>query len=97
MVEKNRELRQWDELEQEIYSVEEIAESDLRIALISELINARKEKGISQRDLEKLSGIRQPVIARIERGATAPQIDTVMKLLLPLGKTLAVVPIETRK
>ena len=65
---------------------EEIAESDLRVALISELIRARQERGLTQKKLEELSGVTQPVIARLERGTTSPNIATVMKLLAPLGK-----------
>ena len=45
--------RSWSELEQEIYTPEEIAESNLRVALIGELIRARQEKGISQKRLEE--------------------------------------------
>ena len=70
---------------------EERAESDLRFALIGEIIKARQEKGISQKKLEELSGVKQPVIARMERGTSNPQIDTILKLLAPLGKTLAIV------
>ena len=44
---------------------EEIAESDLRVALIGELIRARKERGITQKQLEEMSGVKQPVIARL--------------------------------
>lgn len=75
---------------------EEIAESDLRVAIIGELIKARKERGLSQKKLEELSGVRQPVIARMENGITDPQLDTVLKVLAALGKTLAVVPIDNR-
>ncbi len=92
----------WDELEQELLekgylTPEEIAASNLRVALIGELIKARQEKGLSQKKLEELSGVKQPVIARMEKGSTSPQIDTVLKVLAPLGKTLAIVPIETAK
>lgn len=73
---------------------EEIAESNLRVALIGELIRARQEKGISQKELERLSGVKQPVIARMEKGTTSPQLDTILKILAPLGKTLAVVPMD---
>ncbi|MBQ7573536.1 MAG: helix-turn-helix transcriptional regulator [Clostridia bacterium] len=75
-------------------SPEEIAEGDLKVALIKELINARQEKGISQKKLEELSGVKQPIIARMEKGVTNPQIDTLLKVLAPLGKTLAVVPLN---
>ena len=73
---------------------EEIAESNLRVALIGELIKARQEKGLSQKKLEELSGVKQPIIARLEKGITSPQLDTILKVLAPLGKTLAVVPIS---
>lgn len=73
---------------------EELAESNLRVALIGELIKARQEKGITQKELEKMSGVKQPVIARMETGSTSPQLDTILKILAPLGKTLAVVPIS---
>jgi len=76
---------------------EEIAESDLRVALIGELIKARQEKGLSQKKLEELSGVKQPVIARMEMGTTNPQVNTLLKLLLPLGKTLAIVPLNSQK
>lgn len=78
----------------DLLTPDEIAESDLRVALIGELIKARKEKGISQKKLEELSGVKQPIIARMEKGTTSPQIDTILKILLPLGKTLAIVPLE---
>ena len=82
----------WRDVQKELYSAEEIAESDLRVALIGELIKARNEKGISQKRLEELSGVKQPMIARIESGKTLPQVNTLIKLLVPLGKTLAIVP-----
>lgn len=85
----------WDELQQELFTPEEIAASNLRVALIGELIKARDEQGISQRKLEELSGVKQPVIARMEKGTTSPQLDTILKVLAPLGKTLAIVPINS--
>ena len=71
-------------------------ESDLRVALIGELIKARQERGLSQKKLEELSGVKQPVIARMEKGQTSPQLDTILKVLAPLGKTLAIVPLNSK-
>ncbi len=85
----------WEDVRKELFTPEEIAASDLRVALIGELLKARKEKRISQKELERLSGVKQPIIARMERGLTSPQLDTVLKVLAPLGKTLAIVPIKT--
>lgn len=84
----------WEDVRRDIFTSEEIAESDLRVALIGELIRARKESGLSQKKLEELSGVAQPIIARMEKGLTSPQIGTVLKVLAPLGKTLAVVPMN---
>ena len=87
----------WEDVRAELFTPEEIAESNLRVALIGELIKARQEKGIGQKKLEELSGVKQPVIARIEKGTSSPQIETVLKILAPLGKTLAIVPLDTDK
>jgi len=90
-------FRVWDDdLEKEFFTQEEIAESDMRVALITALIQARQEQGISQRDLEAISGVKQPQIARMERGDANPQLNTMLRVLAPLGKTLAIVPIAAK-
>ncbi|HHE9498823.1 TPA: helix-turn-helix transcriptional regulator [Haemophilus influenzae] len=86
----------WNESEQQIFNEEEIRESNLRVALIKELITSRQQLGISQKQLETLSGVKQPMIARIEKGQTNPQLETLLKLLAPLGKTLSIVPLRVK-
>ena len=88
-------MRTWKEVRPELYTAEEIRESNLRVAIIAELIKARQEKQITQRQLEELSGVKQPIISRMESGETSPQLDTILRVLAPLGKTLAVVPLES--
>ena len=83
-------MRKWSEVRPQLYTADEIRESNLRVAIIGELIKARQEKNISQRELEQLSGVKQPVISRMESGETNPKLDTLMKLLGALGKTLYV-------
>lgn len=75
----------------------EINESNIRIALISEIIRARQEKGMSQEELASLSGVSQPTIARLEKGVASPSFDVLLKVLAPLGKTLGVIPLEKRR
>ena len=87
----------WKDVRSELFTKEEILESDMRVAIMSELIEARHKQGISQKKLEELSGVSQPVIARMETGKTSPQLDTVLKVLASLGKTLAVVPLNRKK
>ena len=83
----------WNEVQKEIFTAEEIAESALRVEIIGALIKARQEQGISQKKLEELSGVKQPIIARMEKGYTSPQLETVLKVLEPLGLTLKIEPI----
>lgn len=85
----------WDEeYDSQHFTPEEIAESDLEAELIMALIDARESQGISQRSLEGMSGIKQPAIARIEKGVNSPTVETLIRLLTPLGKKLAVVPMH---
>jgi ribosome-binding protein aMBF1 (putative translation factor) len=67
-------------------------EIQLKIELVGKLIEARESKGISQKRLAEMSGLKQPAIARLERMQATPQIDTLFKVLKPLGYTLAIVP-----
>lgn len=75
-------------------SPEERQRINFQVELIGKIIETREQKGYSQRDLAKLSGVKQPAIARLESMKSTPQIDTVLKLLAPLGYTLTVVPID---
>ena len=84
----------WDDLRNTLLTSDERAETDMKVALISEIIYARRENGFTQKELEKVSGVKQPVIARLERGNTDPQLSTLIKVLGALGKTLAIVTIE---
>jgi DNA-binding XRE family transcriptional regulator len=67
---------------------------NFEVALIGKMIEAREEKGLSQRELAEISGIKQPAIARLESMKATPQIDTLFKILHPLGYTLEIVPLK---
>lgn len=58
--------------------------------IVEQLINARKNAHLSQKQLEILSGIPQPCIARTEKGITDPQLTTLLKMLEPLGLTISI-------
>jgi len=88
MKKNNPALGDWDELMERLTTPEERAQIAIRVALIGELVKARDERGLSQQRLGELSGVKQPVISRMERGTTSPTLETVIKLLAPLGKTL---------
>ena len=67
----------------------------LDVELTGKLIEAREARGMSQRDWAEASGIKQPAIARIESSRSTPRVDTLLKLLVPLGYTLSIVPLES--
>jgi len=87
---------EWSDLRKELFTPEEIAACDIKVSIIGEIISARRANGLTQKELEAASGVRQPIIARMEKGATDPQLSTIIKILAPLGKTLAIVPIEQK-
>ena len=72
-------------------SEQEILETEVFALITVALIDARKTKKISQKELERLTGIKQQAIARIEKGNANPTLSTISKLLNPLGKKIAVV------
>jgi DNA-binding XRE family transcriptional regulator len=67
---------------------------NFEVALIGKMIEAREEKGLSQRELAEISGVKQPAIARLESLKATPQIDTLFKVLHPLGYTIEIVPLN---
>ena len=87
----------WNEFEKELNITEE-QEEEIRIEMeiIEASIKARESKKISQRELSKLSGIKQPAIARIERRVNSPSINTLIRLLYPMGYTLKVVSLKEK-
>ena len=70
---------------------------NFEIELIGKMIEAREEKGLLQRELAVISGVKQPAIARLESMKTTPQIDTLFKILNPLGYTISIVPLNSKK
>ncbi len=76
--------------DEERVSVDEKNKITFEADLIKKMVEAREAKGLSQRELAELSGIKQPAIARIESLKSTPQVDTLLKLLAPLGYTLEI-------
>ncbi len=58
---------------------------------IRSIVMARVESGFTQKELEEKSGVKQPVIARMENGTSSPNLATLLKLLEPMGKKIIIV------
>ncbi len=90
-------MSNWNEVKKNItaLSQEEWDEVDLKVKIVGEILEARKKAGLTQTELENLTGIKQTFIARFENNRMDPQLTTVLKLLRPLGLTLYVVPLNS--
>jgi DNA-binding XRE family transcriptional regulator len=62
--------------------------------LLKQLSKIRRDASFSQTRLGEAAGIRQSVVSRIEGCEISPQINTLLKLLAPLGKTIAIVDLK---
>ena len=78
-------------------SLAEREKINFEIELIGKMIEAREKKGLSQRELAEISGVKQPAIARLESMKATPQIDTLFKVLNPLGYTISIVPLNSNE
>ena len=59
--------------------------------LIKKITEIRTVKGLSQQDLATITGIKQPIISRMEQGITNPRLDTVIKIVDALGHELTLI------
>lgn len=69
---------------------------ELYAKLISEIVAARKAAGLSQKKLADICGLPQSTIARTEARTNSPSVETLLKILAPLGKTLTLSDIESQ-
>ena len=56
--------------------------------LIRAMLNARREKALTQKQLAELTGVPQADISRIENGNANPSLKTLQRLAEGLGMTL---------
>lgn len=87
-------MRTWEDFKKEIKAIdpsikEDVEEMEALASIISAIIDKRNELGITQRDLASMCGLPQSSIARIEACIVKPKIDTLLKIMKPLGLTLS--------
>ena len=56
--------------------------------IINAMIKARKEKGLTQKQLSELTGISQADISRIENGTRNPSLEMIKRLAAGMGMQL---------
>ncbi len=73
-----------DSSRRQMEEIEEIA------VIVGAIIEQRQALGLSQRELALRCGIPQSSVARIETLKTVPNLETVLKIMQPLGLRLTV-------
>ena len=68
----------------------ELKNNEAEYKIIEEIILARKEKNLTQKDLAELVGTKQSNISRLESGNYNPTIDFLNKIASAIGKQLEV-------
>ena len=59
-------------------------------AVIQAMIDARRNSGLTQKQLSELTGIAQSDISKLENGSSNPSIRTLQRLASGMGMTLKV-------
>lgn len=77
-----------EEVRKDINTPKKSSSYELCEEIIKEIVHMRQHNNMSQNELADISGVRQPMIARIEHGINTPNMSTVLKLLAAFGKTL---------
>ena len=57
-------------------------------AIIQAIIDARKQSGLTQKELSERTGIAQGDISKLERGNANPSVRTLQRLAKGMGMTL---------
>lgn len=88
-------MRTWNDYKTHVKAIDEenkqqMEEIEEMVMIIGAVIEQRKALGMSQRDLASLCGIPQSSVARIESFKTTPNLDTLLKILQPLGLKLSI-------
>ena len=64
--------------------------------LIKSVIDIREKKGMTQVALAKKANLKQSQLARFEKAIHSPQVNSLIKILYPLGYTLKLEKIKTK-
>ena len=82
-------------MDDENVSPSERTKIEFEVELIGKLIEIREAKKLTQKQLAEAAGVKQSAVARLENLKSTPQIDTLFKVLTPMGYRLAIVSDDT--
>lgn len=80
----------------EEYVIKEKRILDLEYEFIQDFIKFRKDNHLTQQQMADQAHVIRETIARIENYMTSPQINTLLKILKPLGYTLKIAKVDKK-
>lgn len=95
-------MKTWNDYKEYVKSInadekKNMEEIEEMAAIVGALVQRRNALGLSQRELAARCGMPQSSIARIESCKTAPNLDTLLKVMGTLGLKLSVTTPEQPK
>lgn len=92
-------MKTWNNYKEYVKSLDEVSkqeieELEMHANIVSEIIAKRNLLGLSQRELSAICGIPQSSLARIETFKITPKMDTILKIMRPLGLGLTVITLR---
>ena len=86
-------MRTWEDYKKDVKNIDPTIEKDIKeievlASIVSVIIKKRNELGITQRELALKCGLPHSSVARIESCAVKPNVETLIKIMIPLGLTL---------
>lgn len=90
----NRYGEDWEKWLIENMGEDELADIDRRTKLPLFFIDLRNKLSLTQKEVAEKCGVKQPMIARLEKGNVNIGINTLNKILAPLGYELTITKIK---
>lgn len=87
-------MRTWEDFKNNSKNISKITKEDIEemeelATIISVIIERRNELGLSQRELAEICGLPHSSVARIEACTVKPKVETLIKIMKPLGLKLS--------
>lgn len=88
-------MKTWNDYKEHIKKADPLSKNDIEemeemASIVGAIIRQRNSLGLTQRALAELCGIPQSSVARIETFKTIPNLETLLKIMQPLGLKLTV-------
>lgn len=88
-------MDEWEQYKNQVkneggFGKECVVAAEIQALILKAIISKRNSEKISQRELAKICNIPQSTLGRIERGTVSPNLDTLLKIMIPLGLTIKI-------